>query len=74
MGDMARQWREHDAPGLKRLRRKNGRVDCYWVADEKLVKSGYTPKTVRLFSNPDSPDDYLVIASACRARQAEMLQ
>lgn len=29
-----------DAPGLKRLKRHNGRVDCYWVADEAIVKRG----------------------------------
>src|SRR5690242_6793350 len=35
---------KRDAPGLKCMRRHNGRVDLYWVADPRLVKQGYTPK------------------------------
>jgi hypothetical protein len=57
------------APGLKRMKRRNGRVDLYWVADEKIVKAGYLPKTVRLFGEWPSTD----IAARCALLQAEML-
>jgi hypothetical protein len=62
------------APGLKKLRRKGGRVDCYWVADEKLVKKGYPVKTLRLTGDPSQPSDFAAMASVCRRCQAEMLQ
>lgn len=58
------------APGLKRMKRHNGRVDLYWVADEKLVREGYLPKTVRLFGEWPSPE----IAARCAILQAEMLE
>ena len=29
------------SPGLKRMKRHNGRIDLYWVADEKLVIASY---------------------------------
>lgn len=58
------------APGLKRMKRHNGRVDLYWVADEKLVAKGYAPKTVRLFGVWPSPE----IAARCSILQAEMLE
>lgn len=63
---------EHElhAPGLKRMKRHNGRVDLYWVADEKLVAKGFTPKTVRLFGDWPSQE----IASRCAILQAEMLE
>lgn len=56
------------APGLKRMKRHNGRVDLYWVADEKLVKRGYAPKTVRLTGEWPSE----LVASRCQTLQAEM--
>jgi hypothetical protein len=59
---------------MKRMKRHNGRVDCYWVADEKLVHQGYAPKTVRLFGNPEDPAEFEQMASKCRLMQAEMLQ
>ncbi len=65
---------ELSAPGLKKLKRKRGRVDCYWVADEKLVKQGYPVKTVRLTGDPSAPLDFAAMASVCRRCQAEMLQ
>ena len=58
------------APGLKRMKRHNGRVDLYWVADEKLVKAGYLPKTVRLFGKWPSAE----VASRCAILQTEMLE
>lgn len=57
------------APGLKRMKRHNGRVDLYWVADEKLVKAGYLPKTVRLFGEWPSVE----VAARCAILQQEML-
>src|SRR4051812_45870352 len=58
------------APGLKRMKRHNGRVDLYWVADEKLVRAGYRPKTVRLFGR--CPGDET--ASRCSIPKAEMFE
>lgn len=63
-----------DAPGLKRLTRPSGRIDCYWVADPELVKRGYTPKTQRLVGDPRNPDDFLQMAATCRRLHAEMLE
>lgn len=60
-----------DAPGLKRLRRKNNRVDKYWVANEKIVKKGYPIKTVRLFFG-DTIEERLACAARCRQLQQEM--
>jgi hypothetical protein len=58
------------APGLKRMKRHNGRTDLYWVADEGLVKKGYQPKTVRLFGDWPCP----AVAARCQVLQAEMLE
>lgn len=58
------------APGLKRMKRHNGRVDLYWVADEKLVKAGYLPKTVRLQGVWPSDE----VAARCTILQAEMME
>lgn len=63
-----------DAPGLKKLKRHNGRIDCYWVADEALVKKGYPTKTVRLHGDPNDPADFIAMADRCRVLQAEMRQ
>ncbi|GAB6843937.1 hypothetical protein HNR00_002311 [Methylorubrum rhodinum] len=61
--------------GMKKLgesaeKRHNGRVDLYWVADEKLVAKWFIPKTVRLFGDWPSQG----IASRCAILQAEMLE
>lgn len=61
-----------NAPGFKRFRRKNGRVDCYWVADEKLIKKGYTPKAVRLHGDATDPATFLMMAERCNVLQTEM--
>lgn len=63
-----------NAPGLKLMKRKSGRVDCYWVALPAAIKSGYPTKTVRLPGNPNDPADYIRIADHCRRLQAEMRQ
>ncbi|WP_457091070.1 integrase [Microvirga sp. P5_D2] len=65
---------EHDAPGLRRLKRKGGRIDCYWVADKEAVKKGFIPKTQRLFGDPTDPVDFLAMADTCQRLQAEMRQ
>lgn len=62
------------APGLKRMKRHNGRVDLYWVADEKAVKQGYPTKTARLFGDWGDPASANEIASRCRILQQEMLE
>ncbi|GEO13543.1 integrase [Microvirga aerophila] len=71
---MASQDHELYAPGLKRMKRHNGRIDLYWVADEQLVKKGYTPKTVRLFGDWNNPHEAIEIAARCRILSAEMLE
>ncbi len=58
-------------PGLKRMKRRNGREDLYWVADEDLAKAGYTPKTVRIFHQ--WPDDIEKISLICIKQTAEMI-
>lgn len=63
-----------DAPGLKKMRRKNGRVDLYWVAREDLVKAGFEPKTVRLHGDWEDPAARDQISARCRRLQAEMLE
>lgn len=65
---------EFHAPGLKRMKRHNGRVDLYWVAREDLAKLGFKPKTQRLFGDWDNPSDAKLIAGRCRILQAEMLE
>lgn len=63
-----------EAPGLRRLKRKGGRTDCYWVADKKLVVAGYPKKTWRLQGDFEDVGDRLMMASTCRLLQAEMLE
>ncbi|MDE4912779.1 integrase [Methylobacterium sp. 092160098-2] len=58
------------SPGLKRMKRHNGRIDLYWVADEKLVAKSYPTKTVRIPS--DMPPEG--IAARCQILQQEMLE
>ena len=62
-----------DAPGHKARQNKDGRKRHYWVARHDLVKRGYTPKSVPLHYEDDTPDGRRLIASACRHFQAEML-
>lgn len=55
-------------PGLQRRPRKNGSVALYWVALDKVIKAGYTPKTVRLhYSDPSTE-----LSARCHALQAQM--
>lgn len=65
---------EFQAPGLKRMKRKNGRIDLYWVASEEAVKKGYPVKTARLFGNWDDLQQARDIAARCQVLQAEMLE
>lgn len=63
------------APGLKRMKRHNGRTDLYWVADEVLVKRGYQPKTIRIHGlDWNLEADRAEIAAMCRRFTAEMLE
>ena len=62
------------APGLKRMKRHNGRIDLYWVADEKAVRQGYPTKTVRLFGDWNDPISAAQIAARCSVLQQEMLE
>lgn len=57
------------APGLKFQKRKNKRVP-YWVADEKDVLGGYSPKTVNLEYLADTPD---ILVAKCNSLQSDML-
>lgn len=63
-----------DAPGLKLIKRKHGRVTPYWIADQKLVKEGYRPKSVRIFDDVTDPATHQTIANKCQRFQAEMLE
>lgn len=63
---------QSDAPGLKSLKRKSGRVDHYWVAPPAMVKRGYTPKTVRLHYD-DTESDRAEMVAQCLRLQAQML-
>lgn len=64
-----------DAPGLRRMKRHDGRIDLYWVATKDLVKKGYKPKTVRLHHlDWNSEADRVEIAALCRRLTAEMLE
>lgn len=65
---------EFPAPGLKQMKRKNGRVDLYWVASEEAVKRGYPVKTSRLFGDLDDIQQAKAIAGRCQVLQAEMLE
>lgn len=58
----------HPTPGLKRMKRHNGRVDFYWCADPAAIRAGFTPKTARL------PSDWTIeqLSARCLILQAEM--
>ncbi|PVE25388.1 integrase [Microvirga sp. KLBC 81] len=57
------------------MKRHNGRIDLYWVADEDLVKKGYQPKTIRILGlDWNLETDRVEIAARCRHYQAEMLE
>lgn len=62
------------APGLKRMKRHNGRIDLYWVANESAAKLGYPTKTVRFFADWDDLRSAAEIAARCRVLQQEMLE
>jgi hypothetical protein len=63
----------HEAPGLVWRNRKNGWA-ATWQARSDLVKKGYLPKTVTLWSGSDpGPSEAAHIAMQCQQFQAEML-
>jgi hypothetical protein len=63
----------HDAPGLVWRSRKNGWA-ATWQARSDIVKRGYLPKTVALWTGTEPDEtDALHIATRCRHLQSEML-
>lgn len=62
-----------DAPGHKVRKNRDGSRRHYWIAHFEYVKRGYTPKSVRVHHDDDTPEGNLLIAAACRRFQAEML-
>lgn len=64
---------DEKVPGLKVRRNKAGQVRLYWAARHVHVRAGYTPKTVRLHYDPETPEGRALIVAACRRFQAEML-
>jgi hypothetical protein len=59
-------------PGLKRMKRHNGRVDLYWIADEEAVKAGFPTKTVRLHYDIADAADAAECGHRCQILRAEM--
>lgn len=59
---------ETKAEGLKWIKRGNKKTP-YWVADEEVVKAGYTPKTLNLNMYRDQPE---ILVAKCEVLQAEM--
>lgn len=63
----------HEAPGLVWRERKAGWA-ATWQARSDLVKKGYLPKTVALWTGSEPDDtDAAQIASRCQHLQSEML-
>jgi hypothetical protein len=63
----------HEAPGLVWRVRKDGWA-ATWQARSDIVKRGYLPKTVALWTGADPDDkDALQIATRCQHLQSEML-
>lgn len=63
----------HEAPGLVWRERKTGWA-ATWQARSDLVKKGYLPKTVALWTGSEPDDaDAAQIASRCQHLQSEML-
>lgn len=62
-----------EIPGLKLRRNRDETVRVYWCARPDLVKLGYTPKTVRIFHDPDDEAGRLLVRQQCARFQAEML-
>ena len=61
-----------DAPGLKKLKRRDGHIDRYWAASEAAKVKGYPVKSVRLHYD-DTIAGRLACAARCRQLQSEML-
>jgi hypothetical protein len=63
----------HEAPGLVWRERKDGWA-ATWQARSDIVKKGYLPKTVALWTGTEPDDtDALQIATRCQHLQSEML-
>lgn len=62
-----------DAPGLKLVTRRAGRVEPRWIAAKRAARRGYRPRTVRLHYDLADPNAVAQMASRCRQLQAEML-
>ncbi len=60
------------APGLKVRKNRDGSKRYYWAAHPEIVRRGYTPKTVRLHYDCDTPEGAALAAATCRRLQAEM--
>ncbi|MEJ1934174.1 hypothetical protein WDZ92_28600 [Nostoc sp. NIES-2111] len=60
----------YPVPGLKR--RPPNRL--LWVARPDAVSAGYEPKSVRIFRDPEDPDDVPFISAMCIRLQSEMLE
>jgi len=63
----------HDMPGHKVRRNKDGTVRHGWAARHDFVKRGYRPKWVRLHYNFNDQAERLLAAAQCQKLQAEML-
>ncbi|TCR64648.1 hypothetical protein EV560_106113 [Bosea sp. BK604] len=57
---------------MRRLKRKSGRIDCYWVAEKEDITKGFRPKTVRLRADFDTEEGYLYIAEQCQRLQMQL--
>jgi hypothetical protein len=58
------------APGLKWRRRKRGPDVPVWIATERAIGAGYTPKTVKLAHLADNAP---ALVARCKRLQSEML-
>src|SRR5580698_3404209 len=62
-----------DAPGLIWKPRKEGWV-AYWQARSEIVKTGFSPSTVRLWEGMEpSETDRMHLAAQCQRLQADMV-
>jgi len=66
--NIAGQFIELDAPGLKQVRRKNG-VDLYWAKDEGALFSDYRPATVRIHVDLSDSNAKATIEQICQREQ-----
>lgn len=60
----------YPTPGLRRMKRKTGRVDFYWICGEDAARKGYPVKTVALPSSWELPQ----LSARCVILQQELRQ